>query len=94
MLKADVVLQQLADNPHVMGVLASGPCTIQHVSKRVDDGPDERADTCPCDRKFAKGETDGLPDADRKLLDLGGGLYVSSPTHTYADLVSDALKQQ
>jgi hypothetical protein len=93
MLKPAELLQHLADNPHVMGVLAAGPCTIQHVSKRVEDGPDERVDTCPCTRKLTKADIAELPEHDRKLLDLGGDLYVSSPAHTYADLVRDALGQ-
>jgi hypothetical protein len=90
MLKPDVVLAYIAAHPHAMGVLGAGPCTIQHVSKRMTDGPDERVDDCPCDRRFGDGDVAALPEADRRLLELGGGLYVSSPTHTYADLVEDA----
>lgn len=77
MLTAQQVLQLLAANPAVMGYLDSGPCTLEHVSKHVADGADERLDTCPCDRA---GEGPAL----------GEGHYVSSPRHTIGDLVRDA----
>jgi hypothetical protein len=44
-----------------------------------------------CDRKFAKGDLAAMDDAQRKLLELGGGQYVSSPRHTLGDLVRDAV---
>jgi hypothetical protein len=92
MLKADVVLAQLAAHPHAMGTLEGGPCTIQHVSRRVADGPDERLDKCPCDRKLTEDDLATLSDSERRNLDLGNGQYISSPTHTLADLVRDVLK--
>jgi hypothetical protein len=93
MLSAEQVLQIIADNPHVMGVLDGGACAVQHVSRRVTDGPDERLDSCPCDRKLHSTPVLGDVGAAEKLRELGNGHYVSSPTHTYADLVRDALGQ-
>lgn len=78
MLTAEQVLKVIAGHPHAMGTLDGGPCAIQHVSVRNADGPDERLDSCPCSRKAAG-------------ADLGGGQYISSETHTVADLVRDAL---
>jgi hypothetical protein len=79
-LSAEQVLRLLADSPVVMGLLDSGPCTLEHVSLRDKNGPDRRLDGCPCDRTLA-GDEDGA--------ELGGGQYVSSPRHTLADLVRD-----
>ena len=89
MMKTNDVLKFLAGNPHVMGVLDGGACAIQHVSKRVTDGPDERLDDCPCDRKIAPAEVLGDMSDAQRLRELGNGHYVSSPTHTLADLVRD-----
>lgn len=88
-LNASDVLKALSAHAHVMGTLDGSPCAIQHVSRRRADGPDERLDACPCDRAFAAGEVEALDEAPRKLLELGGGQYVSSPTHTLGDLVRD-----
>jgi hypothetical protein len=82
-LSAEQVLAFIADNPHVMGVLDAGPCALQHVTLHVVDGPDERVDTCPCDRT-------NYPDTGLDVP-LGGGQRISSPTHTIGDLVRDAL---
>ena len=81
MLSAEDVLKVLAANPHVMGVLGGGACAIQHVSTRVANGPDKRLDACPCDRQVDVGD----------VINLGGGQYVSSETHTLADLVRDVM---
>lgn len=88
-LTPEDVLKSLAAHAHVMGTLDGSPCAIQHVSRRRADGPDERLDTCPCDRVFAAGEVEALDEPARKLLELGGGQYVSSPTHTLGDLLRD-----
>jgi hypothetical protein len=80
MLSPLQVLQVLADNPAVMSYLDAGPCTLEHVSRHVPDGADERLDTCPCERV-----AEGSP--------LGEGQYVSSERHTVGDLVRDALDQ-
>lgn len=90
MLSAGDVLKAIAANAHAIGTLDGGPCAIQHVSRRNPEGPDERLDTCPCARTFAAGDVDALAEPARKLLELGGGQYVSSPTHTLGDLVRDA----
>jgi hypothetical protein len=92
-MTADEVLAVVAAHPHVMGTLDSGTCAIQHVSRRRKDGPDERLDGCPCGREFADGELDALDEPTRKLLDLGGGQYVSSPLHTLGDLVRDVVEE-
>jgi hypothetical protein len=97
MLNADEVLKSLADNAHVMGTLDGSACAIQHVSLRVADGPDTRLDSCPCARAFtaeelaahASAPANSPEEAAAKLLQLGGGQYVSSPTHTLGDLVRD-----
>jgi hypothetical protein len=102
LLNADQVLALVAAHPHVMGTLDSGACAIQHVSLRVADGADERLDSCPCDRRFTADELAahaaapaGSPEeAAAKLLQLGGGQYVSSPTHTLGDLVRDVVGQE
>lgn len=86
MLSADVVLRLLAADPYVMGVLDSGPCHLQHVTLHVVDGPDERVDSCPCER-------DNYPYTERDIP-LGGGQRISSPTHTLGDLVRDVLDAQ
>ncbi len=88
-LKADDVLRLIAEHPHVMGTLDSGTCAIEHVSERNADGADKRLDACPCDRKFAKGDLAAMGEAERKLLELGEGQYISSPRHTLGDLVRD-----
>lgn len=87
-MNAGDVLRLLAGNAHVMGVLDAGPCVVQHVSRRVVDGPDERLDGCPCARNVHQ-----LDDADStaRLRELGGGQYVSSPNHTLGDLVRDVI---
>ena len=90
MLSAVDVLKAIAANAYAIGTLDGGPCAIQHVSRRNPEGPDERLDTCPCARMFAPGEVDALDEAARKLLELGGGQYISSPTHSLGDLVRDA----
>lgn len=92
MLSAAQVLALLAGSPVVMGVLDSGPCTVEHVSQRDPSGPDARVDSCPCDRAWADGEVEALDEPARKLLELGGGQYVSSPRHTLGDLVRDAAE--
>lgn len=89
MLNADEVLKSLAANPHVMGTLDGGACAIQHVSRRVVDGPDERLDTCPCDRKLNPAAVLSDTTEAQRLRELGNGQYVSSPTHTLGDLVRD-----
>jgi hypothetical protein len=85
MLSAQQALAALLNSPVAMGVLDSGPCTLEHVSLRNPDGPDVRQDSCPCDRKLAKGE---------KPIELGEDLYVSSSRHTLGDLVRDVLKEK
>jgi hypothetical protein len=79
-LKAEDVLKLLTDSAFVMGVLDSGPATLEHVSVHNTDGPDVRLDKCPCDRKLDKGV---------EPAQLGEGQYVSSPRHTLGDLVRD-----
>jgi hypothetical protein len=81
-MNAGQVLALLADSPVVMGVLDSGPCTLEHVSVRDPAGPDARVDSCPCGRVLASGE---------QPTELGGGQYVSSPRHTLGDLVRDVI---
>lgn len=90
MLTEDV-LRVIAENPHVMGTLDGGACAIQHVSKRVVDGPDERLDTCPCDRTLPPATVLSDTSDAAKLRELGNGQYVSSPTHTIGDLVRDVI---
>ncbi len=85
------LLDVLASHSPAMQVLDSGACTVEHVSRRNPDGPDERLDNCPCGRSWAPGEVDALPEEARRLLELGGGQYVSSPRHTLADLVRDLV---
>jgi len=93
MLSAEDVLKLIAGHPHVMGVLDSGACAIQHVSKRNVDGPDERLDTCPCGRKLPSEVLSGDV-AGARERDLGGGQYISSTTHTLADLVREAVGEE
>lgn len=90
MLNAEEILQLLADNPAAMDLLDSGACVIEHVSKRVKDGPDVRLDTCPCDRSIDPPDPRD-DDPAEKVRELGGGQYVSSQRHTIGDLVRDAL---
>lgn len=90
MLDADAVIKLLADNAAAMGYLDSGPCTVEHVSQRVTDGPDVRLDSCPCDRA-ADAPDPRTDDPAEKLRELGGGQYVSSARHTIGDLVRDVL---
>ena len=93
MLSADEVLEMIAANPAVMGMLDSGPCTLEHVTERVADGPDERRDACPCDRS-APAPDPRTDDPNERLRELGGGHYVSSERHTIGDLVRDAVGPQ
>lgn len=90
MLAAAEVLGLVAGNAAAMGYLDGGPCTVEHVSQRVTDGPDVRRDGCPCDRVIDPPDPRSDDPAER-LRELGGGQYVSSPRHTIADLVRDAL---
>jgi hypothetical protein len=90
-LKADDVLALIAKHPHVMGTLDSGTCAIEHVSRRIADGPDERIDTCPCERRITPPEVLSDTTEAQRLRELGGGQYVSSPRHTLGDLVRDAV---
>lgn len=77
---AEQVLTAIAGHDAVMQYLDSGVCVIEHVSRRDPDGPDQRLDSCPCDRG---------PHPDRPGQELGGGQYVSSARHTLADVVRD-----
>lgn len=90
MLDTESVLNVIADNAAAMGYLDSGPCTVEHVSQRVSDGPDVRLDTCPCARTVDAPDA-RTDDPAEKLRELGGGQYVSSERHTIADLVRDVL---
>lgn len=58
---------------------------LQHVSLRVPDGADKRLDDCPCGRGLDTREDV----VDPKEFELGGGQYLSSGRHTYADIVRD-----
>jgi hypothetical protein len=90
MLNAEEVLALIAGNAAAMSYLDSGPCTVEHVSLRVKDGPDERQDVCPCVRS-ADAPDPRTDDPDERIRELGGGQYVSSPRHTIGDLVRDVL---
>jgi hypothetical protein len=79
-MTADEVLARIAANPAVMGYLDSGACAVEHVSTRSKKGADVRVDDCPCAREVTDGED---------VRELGGGHYISSPTHTLGDLVRD-----
>lgn len=87
------VLKAIEANAAAMSYLDSGPCTIEHVSQRVTDGPDVRLDTCPCGRTVDAPDP-RTDDPAERLRELGGGQYVSSARHTIGDLVRDALTQE
>jgi hypothetical protein len=91
MLDTAAVLKMVVDNAAAMSYLDSGPCTLEHVSQRVTDGPDVRLDTCPCDRAALEAPDPNEQDPAVKIRSLGGGQYVSSDRHTIGDLVRDVL---
>jgi hypothetical protein len=82
------VLRLIAVNPAAMGYLDDASCVLEHVSKRTGDGADDaRLDTCPCHRQADL----NADNPDERPRELGEGHYVSSPRHTIADLVRDAV---
>jgi len=86
---AERVLAAVAGYGHGMVALGDPSAgVIEHVTKHTPDG-DVRLDSCPCPRGE---ETLPVDENGRPVVpSLGGGTFVSSGRHTFADLVRDVV---
>lgn len=92
MLDPRMVLEHLANSTAAMAALET--CPVEHVSRRTVDGVGERLDDCPCARNIRPPKVLSDMSPAQRLRELGDGRYVSSPRHTLADLVRDALTKR